>query len=350
MSVYLVTGACGWLGSALVEALCGLNPHLRNMSPAGDGDEIRCLCLPGEDSKISQDVRSRVKVFTGDITQPHTLKEFFKNAQGGVVFHIAGVVHPPARTRFFKLINEMGTVNVLSEAEAAGVKRFIHMSSNSPFGFNPSKNHLFDEDSPYNPYMGYGRSKMKAELAVKEFGDKGTMETVIIRSPWFYGPHQPERQTLFFRMIREGKVPVVGDGTNKRSMAYVDNIALGMFLAAKSEKAAGKAYWIADERPYTMLEIIGTIEHLLENEFGFTVAHGVWKLPSWVSPAAQMFDYLIQKAGFYNQKIHVLSEMGRTIACSIEKAGQELGYTPLVSLEEGMRRSIKWCLDNGMTI
>jgi nucleoside-diphosphate-sugar epimerase len=59
---------------------------------------------------------------------------------------------------------------------------------------------------------------------------------------------------------------------------------------------------------------------------------------------------MIQKAGFYNTRIHVLSEMNKTIACSIEKARAELGYEPRIDLEEGMRRSIRWCLDNGRTI
>ena len=51
--------------------------------------------------------------------------------------------------------------------------------------------------------------------------------------------------------------------------------------------------------------------------------------------------------GLYHQKIHVLSEMNRTIACTIDKARRELGYAPTVGLEEGMRRSIRWVLENG---
>jgi len=54
--------------------------------------------------------------------------------------------------------------------------------------------------------------------------------------------------------------------------------------------------------------------------------------------------------GYYQQKIHVLSEMDKTIACSVEKAREELGYEPKVGLEEGMRRSIKWCIENGFNI
>ena len=65
---------------------------------------------------------------------------------------------------------------------------------------------------------------------------------------------------------------------------------------------------------------------------------------------ARLGDAALQRLGLYNQKIHVLSEMNQTIACSIEKAASELGYTPTVSLCEGMRASIEWCLANGLSI
>ena len=64
------------------------------------------------------------------------------------------------------------------------------------------------------------------------------------------------------------------------------------------------------------------------------------KLPAFAGNIAELMDGAIQKFGLYNQKIHVLSEMNKTIACSIEKAKKELGYNPTISLEEGMRRSL----------
>jgi nucleoside-diphosphate-sugar epimerase len=165
---------------------------------------------------------------------------------------------------------------------------------------------------------------------------------VIIRAPWFYGPNQPPRQSLFFRMIRDGKGPLVGGGGNRRSMAYVDNLCQGLLLAAATEAARGRTYWIADARPYTMAEIIDTVERLLETEFGQTCAHKRMRLPGVASEVAWLADKTLQGLGLYNQKIHVLSEMNKTIACSVEKAKAELGYRPVVDLEEGMRRSLQW--------
>ena len=95
-----------------------------------------------------------------------------------------------------------------------------------------------------------------------------------------------------------------------------------------------------------MNEIVDTIERLLETEFKQACAHKRMRLPGFVGDVAQLIDGSLQSIGLYNQKIHVLSEMNKTIACSVEKAKKELGYEPKVSLEEGMRRSLKWVWDN----
>jgi nucleoside-diphosphate-sugar epimerase len=99
-----------------------------------------------------------------------------------------------------------------------------------------------------------------------------------------------------------------------------------------------------------MNEIIDTVEDLLENEFGMEVAHDRMRLPSVASEVALAVDATLQRAGLYHQKIHVLSEMNKTIACSVDKAQRELGYRPGVELREGMRRSIAWCLENGQEL
>jgi nucleoside-diphosphate-sugar epimerase len=186
------------------------------------------------------------------------------------------------------------------------------------------------------------------ELAVRERASK--IETVIIRAPWFYGPNQPPRQTVFFRMIRDGKAPIVGPGDNLRSMAYVDNLCQGLLLAASHAQANGQVYWIADRRPYSMNEIIDTIERLLETEFGQRCAHKRMRLPGLASEVAWLADKSLQALGIYHQKIHVLSEMNKTIACSVARAERELGYDPTIALEEGMRRSLRWCVENGQSL
>ena len=341
----LITGALGWLGKRLTRLLADGEYNFL----LGGRPEIGCLVLPVQDTAEIRAWGPHVRVIEGDLRQPADCVRFLQNSAGALLIHAAGIIHP-GRVREFYAINVQGAVNLLAAAKIAGIRRAIVVSSNSPFGANPHPDHLFDELSPYHPYRNYGRSKMLMEQAVLAAHQSGGLETVVIRPPWFYGPDQPRRQTLFFRMVKEGRAPVVGSGENLRSMAYVDNLAQGILLAATHPSAAGQTYWIADRRPYAMREIIDTIERLLEEEFHIPVAHRRLRLPAIAGTMARAADALIQGAGLYQQKVHVLSEMDQTIACSIQKAQRELDYRPQVALEEGMRRSICWCLERGITI
>jgi nucleoside-diphosphate-sugar epimerase len=344
--IALITGAPGWLGTRLARTLAEGLPDVSKFQDGNPDRVIRCLVLPKQDLAPLKTIKGHIELITGDVTQPQSLTPFFKGAEGATLFHAAGVVHPDKGVKQFYDVNVQGTQNLINAAAAHGVRRFIHVSSNSPIGCNPSRDHVFDESSPYNPYMNYGKSKKLGEDIVNEVGTKGQLEIVIIRPPWFYGPDQPPRQTLFFKMIRDGKAPILGGGENLRSMAYVDNICHGLMLCEKVQEAKEKTYWIADERPYTMNEIVDTIERLLETEFKQTCAHKRMCLPGFVGDVAQLIDGSLQAIGLYNQKIHVLSEMNKTIACSVEKAKKELGYEPKVALEEGMRRSLQWVWNN----
>ena len=316
-NLVLVTGATGWLGTSLVEALhqglaeCDL---LRRPAPELT---IRCLVPPGQDASALKMLSARIHVVVGDVRSADDRVRFCRDAAGAVLFHTAGVIHPRRVADFYE-INERGTAGLLDAAIAAGVRRAVVVSSNSPCGFNPHPDHLFDEDSPYHPYMNYGRSKMRMELAVKVRSERGVIETVVVRPPWFYGPNQPPRQTEFFRMIRAGRAPLMG-GDQLRSMVYIDNLCQGILLAAATEAARGRTYWIADERPYAMAEIIATVERVLMHEFGYPCKGGRLTLPKAIGRVAEAADGVLQAVGLYHPKVHVLSEMGRPIACSIAR-------------------------------
>jgi nucleoside-diphosphate-sugar epimerase len=222
MTLVLITGTPGWIGTRLVNVLLDHKNNLPGLSNFTDEFQVRVLVQPGMvESKLRK--YQRLEVVRGDLRNPADLAPFFNQSKDGYLIHCAGVVHPKWNVKDFYTANVEGTRNLLQAAEKAGVKRVVALSSNSPFGNNPSREHRFDETSPYNPYMNYGRSKMLMEKVVKEYQDRGEIETVILRPVWFYGPDQPVRQTTFFRMIKNGGAPILGDGNNLRSMVYIDN-------------------------------------------------------------------------------------------------------------------------------
>jgi nucleoside-diphosphate-sugar epimerase len=341
----LVTGANGWLGRRVVRALTEGHPEMKSVGAGGH--RVRILIRPAE--KV--DDLLAVEKVQGDLRDPAAMRSFTADAAGATLIHLAGVIHPTRGTREFTEVNVEGTKNIVTKAGKAGVRRAIVMSSNSPIGASRNPFEVFDEQSPYNPYMGYGRSKqIMEEWLLAGANDENLPKITIIRAPWFYGPEQPARQTRFFSMIKAGRFPIVGDGHNRRSMVYVDSLAYGILLAANTSQASGKIYWLADERPYPMKEIVDTVRDVLRDDFGMSVKPTTVQVPSIISDVARIADWILQKARIYNQEIHVLSELNLTIACTIERAQRELGYKPLVDLREGMRRSVAWCLEQGIAI
>ncbi|WP_426441040.1 NAD-dependent epimerase/dehydratase family protein [Bradyrhizobium genosp. P] len=342
----LLTGAAGWLGGHIAAALTTGLPESRLV--ATGGFRVKALVLPAED--VSQLREQGVEIVIGDIRDMEAVRAFVAGAEDAVLIHMAGVIHPKTVAQF-EAINTQGTINLLTAAQKVGVRRATIMSSNSPMGCNPHPDHRFIEESPYKPYMAYGRSKMLMEKTLRaEIAAGSRTEIVIVRAPWFYGPNQPPRQTLFLKMVRNGKFPIVGSGRNRRSMGYTGNLAQGILLATAHKNAAGEIFWLADETSYTMNEIVETVGRVLHEDFGMTVKPNGVRLPSIVAEVATMVDATLQYAGIYHQKIHVLSEMNKTIACDITKAAKVLGYAPKISLREGMRLSVDSCLKNGHAI
>ena len=330
----VVTGAAGWLGKNLVRAL------------AGDRERVRCLVQSADEATLLEIVSPSIETVVGDVRDPAVIDRLFEGTPAPTVFHCAGVIHPAKSTREFFDVNVGGTELVLDRARRAGARRFVHVSSNSPFGANPTPTDRFDEDSPYNPYMGYGQSKMEAEEVVQRDGARGDLETVILRPPWFYGPFQPDRQTQFLQALRRGRFPMVGDGTQQRSMVFTGNLVHGLLRAEVAPKAAGRAYWIADAEPYELRTVFETVRDALEAE-GFSVTRRQPRIPAAFGALAARADGLAQGTGRYIQALHVLGELRDTIACDIGRARAELGYDPQTDLLEGMRVSIRWCVERG---
>ena len=340
--VTIVTGAGGWLGTALMTAFT---------DPDGvehRSGEIRPFVRTRVEADALSALGHNVRPVVGDLRRATDLERLFDRLDGTAdVVHTAGVIHPRTVAEF-TTVNTEGTRSVLTRARAARVRRFVHVSSNSPFGTNSHPADRFRNDEPYHPYYGYGRSKMEAELAVHDAVDAG-LDAVIVRPPWFYGPYQPPRQTTFFTMVRRGLFPVFGGGRQSRSMVFVENLVDGVLRAELVATPPGRGWWIADDRPYTVNEIVETVGRALRDE-GYDVTKNRVRLPDVVARLAERADGLLQRSGRYHQQLHVLGEMNKNIACSIDAARAELGYEPSVELYEGMRRSIRWCRERGLDL
>jgi nucleoside-diphosphate-sugar epimerase len=333
----VVTGASGWLGQNLVRAL----------ARQSDRTHVRCLVRGADDAALLEVVSPKIATVVGDVRDPAAIDRLFDGIGTASVFHAAAVIHPKRSTRELFDVNVGGTQLVVDRARRVRAARFVHVSSNSPFGANPSARDRFTEDSGYAPYLAYGRSKFEAEQVVQRAYARGDLPTVIVRPPWFYGPFQPPRQTQFFAAVRRSRFPCVGPGTQRRSMVYTGNLVDGLLRAEVVEVAAGRAYWIADAEPYELRAVLRTVREALQAE-GLPVSRRpAPRLPRTVGIVAEKVDRVAQGAGRYAQAPHVLGELKDTIACDIGRARLELGYDPSVSLLEGMRASIRWCRERG---
>jgi nucleoside-diphosphate-sugar epimerase len=336
MTALVVTGAAGWLGLNIIDRLVRDEYAGPIAVLARTREEARAI------SEVAGDLALRIEI--GDVGDESVLRRLLDDAAARSVIHAAGIIHPRAIGDLQK-VNVEGTATMARCARDAGVARFVHISSNSPFGTNSGPNDYFRENEPYRPYLGYGESKMRAEIAVRESG----IPAVILRPLWFYGPFQPERQATFFTMVRTGRFPIFGGGDNRRSLTYVPELAQAALAAAGGAAPDGSAWWIADSRSYSMLEIVEAVRVALELE-GNRPKESTVRMPGLVSAVAQGADRLLQKAGRYNAQIHVLGELGQTIAADATAARAEFGLDPRSDLVRGMRDSIAWCRSRGIEI
>ena len=335
-STAVVTGAAGWLGQNLVRSLATQTRR-----------RIRCLVHERQHASLLAVIDPRIEVVVGDVRDPTAVDALFDGIGRASIFHSAAVIHPARHVRELYDVNVGGTQLVLDRARRAGATRFVHISSNSPFGANRSSHDCFDEDSPFAPYMAYGRSKLEAEQLVQRSYDRGDLATVILRPPWFYGPFQPDRQTRFLSAVRRGRFPLVAPGTQRRSMVSTDSLVQAALLAERVDAAPGHAYWIADPEPYELRDVLRTVRDALDAEGQHVSKRRPFVVPQAVSHVAETLDAAVQASGRYVQALHVLGELKDTIACDISRARKELGYEPTVTLLEGMRASVRWCIERG---
>ncbi len=227
----LVTGATGFVGSHLAEAL-----HRR-------GDAVTALARSA--GKAAALAHLDVRVVAGDLHDHAALTRAVEGQD--VVFHVAGVVAARNEADFLAA-NRDGTSNVAEAARRAGVGRFVLVSSMAAAG-PTSLGHPLTGAEPPRPVTAYGRSKLAAEAVVTGSG----LPWTIIRPPMVYGPR--DREVLkVFRLARLGLAPVLGDGSQELSAVHGADLAAALVAAGTSASALGRIYYACHPAIFTGAE------------------------------------------------------------------------------------------------
>jgi nucleoside-diphosphate-sugar epimerase len=236
--VNLVTGATGFIGRHLAARL------VREAFP------LRVLCRPGSEAKLSPEVKAHAEIARGDLRDRDSL---FAAARGATrVFHCAALVADWGESAAFASANAEGTRSLTDAAIAAGVARFVHLSSIAVFG-TPSPPD-FDDSTPYGHSADdYSRSKAEGEKAVFEAHRARGLAATVLRPAVVYGPGGPWLEEPL-AMIEQGRMFLLGGGEGTCHPCYVENLVDAMLLAGNHPAAVGEGFIVADGEPITFRE------------------------------------------------------------------------------------------------
>ena len=308
MSLYLITGIAGFIGSSLSRAILK------------QGDEVRGLdnLSTGKSTNIAEIVE-RIDFRKADLLDLDAVREACRGVdyilhQAAIPSVPRSVLDPIGSNR----ANVDATVNLLVAAKDSKVKRVVYAASSSAYGDTPTlPKH---EDMIPNPISPYAVAKLSSEYYMSSFYRCYGLETVRLRYFNIFGPRQdptsPYSGVLakFIPLMLEGKAPTIfGDGTQTRDFTFVDNAVRANLLActASGDKVAGRVFNVAGGKRISLNDTF----QLLKTLTGFTGE--------------------ARHAGERNGDIrHSLADLSL--------AEQHLGYRPVVDFEEGLRRTVEW--------
>jgi nucleoside-diphosphate-sugar epimerase len=323
MSEILVTGGNGFVGRHVVSAL------------QDRGDKVRVLALPTEDAGPLEE--RGIRVHRGDIRRPETLVAPMRGTDG--VLHLAAMMDVWRPMADYHAVNVTGTENVCRAALAAGVPRLVHMSSSSVYGMALGR--PADERFPLSPFRDpYPLTKAAADKAVQRMIMEDQLPAVIVRPDQIFGPGD---QLHFGRMadrLRAGRSIIVGAGDNALPLVYVADVVQGLLLALDHERAVGQAYNLTNDRPLT------------QEQFLRAIAREVGASP----PRLHIPYRALYAAGYVAERLARLASSWRRPPITrlgvafagtdnrygIDKARRELGFTPRVDLDDGVRLTAGW--------
>lgn len=313
----LVTGGTGFIGSHLVDELIHQGADIRVLSRSGRG--------------LERWPASKVRTVQGDLTERDSLNGVCDGIH--TLFHLASHAHvldaPVNETSGHLQVTEQGTLALLEEAEKAGVKRFVFISSVKAMG---EENAIcLDETMPPRPEHPYGLAKLHAERAVLAGARRCGMQASVLRLPMVYGPGNKGNLPRMIAAIRRGRFPPLPEVPNRRSMVHVEDTVQAMLLAAVRKEADGQVYIVTDGRDYSTREIHRLIALSLHRP------PPRWGIPMGLLQAGAKFGDLVLRAGL-PMPLHSssLRKLLGSSWFSIAKIKRELGYRPRYDLKRAL--------------
>ena len=335
-ATFLITGGAGFIGSAVVRELIHCTDHrVVNLDK---------LTYAGNLESLAGVVDNPRHVFIhGDICDASAVQEAFRVHQPDVVMHLAAESHVdrsidgPAA---FIDTNMVGTAVLLEAARAywqglqehapqkAAGFRFLHVSTDEVYGdLGASGEGLFTEQTPYRPSSPYSASKAGSDHLVRAWQHTYGLPTLVTNCSNNYGPYQfPEKLIpLMLRNALAGEaLPVYGDGQQVRDWLFVEDHARALLRVAMAGRV-GETYNIGGHNEKTNLTVVETLCDALDEE----------------APMA--------RAGSYRELITFVTDRpGHDLRYAIDagKIERELGWVPQETFETGLRKTVKWYLDN----
>lgn len=322
---FLITGGCGFLGTALISRLINDGGHkirvIDNLSVGTKGD-LKKFC---DVRQITADQTGegfddlKVQLVEGDILDVDLSLKVTEGAD--VIVHFAantGVGPSVEDPRGDMLANVIGTFNYLEAARINNCQRFVFASSGAPAGEVEPPIH---EELPPHPVSPYGASKLAGEGYCSAYNKTFGIDTVCLRFGNVYGPGSVNKASVVAKFIKAAlcgdTLEVYGDGSQTRDFIYIDDLIQAVFLAATKDGIGGETYQIATNKETTVGEMAEQLVSILK-AFG------------------------IDKINLVNSEKR-LGDVQRSFS-DITKANKHLGWKPTITLEIGLEKTAKYFL------
>lgn len=303
----LITGATGFVGRRVLEQLSKSNAKLvafgRN-APANDCDFVR-----------------------GELTGTANYSDAVEGCD--VIIHIAGRAHVMNENKdqsleLYREINVAATLALARQAAAAGAKRFIFISSIKVNGEQTQNGHAFLSNDAPAPKDHYGISKSEAEIGLRSVAEETGMEVVIIRPPLVYGPGVKANFAAMLRLTSKNLPLPFGAIHNKRSLVALDNLVDLILVCIEHPAAANQTFLVSDDHDISTTELLSMMVR----------AYG--KTPLFIPVPVSLFIAVGKLTG----KQNIVNRLCGDLQVDINHTKQVLGWTPQVSVEDGIRRCI----------